>query len=194
MRVMNSVSLCENGFRLVTSADRGNVSVRKPTVPMLQAAIGSIFSRSVCIVFCFGANAKVRGVDARRIVASVHNHFIIGNQPDVKLIRIPMSANRLFPGKQKDAVPVLVARTFPFPAAVCFVKTAFKHIVWAKQRIFAKTIGNTRTVVATATQFPRYSFFVSTLNARKLDRRPVSHKLPPMLQFYDINEVLANVV
>ena len=194
MRVMNPVSLCESGFRLVTSADRGNVNVRKPPVPMLQTAVGSIFPRSIRVVFGLGANAKVRGVNARRIVASVHNHFIIGNQPNVKLIRVSMSANGFFAGKQKDSVPVPVTSAFPFPTAVRFVKTAFKHIGWAKQRIFAKTIGNTRTVVATATQFPRYSFFVSTLNARKLDRRLVSHKLPPMLQFYDINEVLANVV
>lgn len=194
MRVMNPVSLCEDGFRLVTSADRGNVSVRKPTVPMLQAAVGSIFPRSIRVVFGLGANAKVRGVDARRIVASVHNHFIIGNQPNVKLIRIPMSANRLFPGKQKDAVPVLVARTFPFPAAACFVKTAFKNIIWAKNRIFRKAVSGSCSRVAASAQLSRYSFFVSTLNARKLDRRPVSHKLPPMLQFYDINEVLANVV
>jgi hypothetical protein len=191
---MNPVSLCEDGFRLVTSADRGNVSVRKPTVPMLQAAVGSIFPRSIRVVFGLGANAKVRGVDARRIVASVHNHFIIGNQPNVKLIRIPMSANRLFPGKQKDAVPVLVARTFPFPAAACFVKTAFKNIIWAKNRIFRKAVSGSCSRVAASAQLSRYSFFVSTLNARKLDRRPVSHKLPPMLQFYDINEVLANVV
>jgi hypothetical protein len=194
MRVINAVSLCEDGFGFVTGADRGNINVRKPPVPMFQTAIGSIFPRSICIVFGFSANAKVRGVDARRVVASVHNHFIIGDRPNIKLIRVPMSANRLFAGKKKNAVTVTVTGAFPFPTTVSFVKAALKYIVRAKQRVLAKAIGFTRLVVATATQFPRYGFFVSTLNARKLDRRLVSHKLPPMLQFYDINEVLANVV
>jgi len=189
MRVMNSVSLCENGFRLVTSADRGNVSVRKPTVPMLQTVIVSSFFRGVGIVFGFGANAKVRGVDARRVVASVHNHFIIGNQPNVKLIRIPMSANRLFPGKQKDAVPVLVARTFPFPTAVCFVKTAFKNIIRAKNRIFRKAVSGSCSRVAASAQLSRYHFWGITFHATELNGGLVSHLIPPVRQFYAITEV-----
>jgi hypothetical protein len=194
VRVINAVSLCEDGFGFVAGADRGNVSVREPSVPMFQTAIGSIFLCGIRIVFGLGANTKMGRVDARRVVANVHNHFIIGDRPNVELVRIPMSANRFFAGKKKDAVTVTVTGAFPFPTPIGLVKTALKYIVRAKQRVLAKTISFTRLVVAAATQFPRYGFFVSTLNARKLDCRLVSHKLPPTLRFYDINEVLANVV
>lgn len=194
MRIMNTVLLCEDGFRFVAGADRSNVSVRKSSVPMFQTAIGSVFPRSIGVVFGFGSNAKMGWINAGRVVANVHNHLIIGDRPNVKLVRIPMSANRLFAGKKKNAVTIAVTGAFPFPTAIGLVKAALKHIVRAKQCVFAKAIGFTCLVVATATQFPRYGFFVSTLNARKLGRRLVSHRLPPTPRLYDLNEVLANVV
>ena len=194
MRVMNPVSFCEDGFRLVAGADRGNVSIGKSSVPMCKAVVMPSFSRRIGVVFGFSADAKMGRIDTRRVIANVHNHFIIGDRPNVELVRIPMSANRFFAGKKEDAVAIAVTGTLPFPAAVGLVKAALKYIVRAKRRVFVKAVGFACRHVALAAKFPRYGFFVSTLYARKLGRRLVSHKLPPESQSYDINEVLANVV
>lgn len=189
MRVINAVSLCEDGFGFVAGADRGNISVRKPPVPMFQAVVVSSFFRRVGIVFGFSADAKVRGVDARRVVASVHNHFIIGDRPNIKLIRVPMSANRLFTGKKKDAVTVTVTSAFPFPTTVCFFKAAFKNIIRAKNRIFRKAISSSCPRVAASAQLSRYNFWGITFHAIELNTGVVSHLIPPVRQFYAITEV-----
>jgi len=189
MRVINAVSLCENGFRFVVGADRSNVRVRKPSVPMVKAVVVPSLSSRVGVVFGFGSNAEMGGIDARRVVANVHNHFIIGDRPNVELVRIPMSANRFFAGKKKDAVTVTVAVPFPFPTTVSFVKAALKHIVWAKHRVLAKAIGFTRRHVALAAKFSPNNFRVPTFHATQNGIGSVSHRSPPMRRFYAITEV-----
>lgn len=189
MRVINAVSLCEDGFGFVAGADRGNVSVGEPPVPMGKTVVMPSLSSRVGIVFGFGANAEMGGVDARRVVASVHDHFIIGDRPNVELVRIPMSANRFFAGKEKDAVTVAVTVAFPFPTAIGLVKTAFKYIVRAKQRVLAKAVGFTRRHVALAAKFSPNNFRVSTFHATQCGIGSVSHRSPPMPRFYAITEV-----
>ena len=189
MRVMNPVSLCENGFRLVAGADRGNIFIGKSPIPMLKPVVVPSLFRRVGIVFGFRANAKVCGVDARRVVTSVHNHHVSGNFADVKFIGMPMSAHRFFAGKQKDTVSVAVTGSFPFPTAICLIKTAFKHIVRAKKRVFRKAISGSCSRVAASAQLSRYSFWGITFNATELNNGLVSHLTPPVHQFYAITEV-----
>lgn len=180
MRIVHAVPLSEDFSRLIADANVGNVSVGQSAVPMVKPVVVPSLTRRIRVVLGFGADTKVGGVDARRVVANVHNNFVIGDWPNVKLIRVPMGANGLFAGKKKDAVTVMVVRSFPFPAAVTFFKALFKNIVRRKQRVFMQTVRGSSAVIASATQLAANSFFGPTLNARKLGFGFVGHKNPPM--------------
>jgi hypothetical protein len=180
MRIVHAVPLGEDFARLVAGTDCGNVSVGKSAVPMVKSVVVPSFTRRIRIVFGFGANAKVGGVNARRVVANVHDDFVIGNRPDVKLIRVPMGANGFFTGKKKDAVTTMVVRSFPFPTAVAFLKALFKNIVRGKQWVLMQTVRSSSAVIAPTTQLAANSFFGPTLNAGKLGFGFVGHKNPPM--------------
>lgn len=180
MRIVHAVTLGEDFARLVAGADRSNVSVGQSAVPMVQPVIVPSLSRRIRIVLGLGADAKVGGVDARRVVASVHNNFAVGDWPNVKFIRVAMCANRLFAGKKKDAVPAVVKRALPFPATIAFFKTLFKNIVGGKQRVFMQAVRSSSAVITSAAQFAANGFFGPTLNARKLGFGFVGHKNPPM--------------
>ena len=189
MRVVNPVSLCENGFRLVAGANCSNVSVGQSPIPMIKAVVVSPLFRRIGVVFGFGSDAKMRGIDARRVIAGMHDHHVGGDFSNIKLIGIPMSANGLFAGHQKDAVSVLVASAFPFPAAIRFFKTVFKNVSRAKDWVISKLVSRSHADIALAAQFTSNSFRVITFNAVELSANLVSHVTPPVRQLYAITEV-----
>lgn len=180
MRIVHAVTLGEDFSRLIAGADRSNVSVRQSAVPMVQPVIVPSLSRRIRIVLGLGADAKVGGVDARRVVANVHNNFAVGDWPNVKFIRVAMCANRLFAGKKKDAVTGLISVSFPFPTAISFFKTIFKNVLRLYQRILVQTIRGSSAGVTSAAQFSCNRFFGPTLNAVKLGSGLISHRSPPV--------------
>lgn len=92
MRVSYAVPFGKGFSRFITSADGSNVSVGKACVPMVKTIVmPSLFSR-VSIVFGFGSNLQMSGVDTRRVVASVHDDHSLRDRPNMVLIRVPMSA------------------------------------------------------------------------------------------------------
>lgn len=189
MRVSYAIPFGEGFSRFITSADSSNISVGKACVPMVKPiVVPSLFSR-VSIVFGFGSNLQMSRVDTRRVVASVHDDHTFRYRPNMVFIRVPMSAYRLFTGKQKYAVSVPIAVTFPFPTTVCFFKSVFKHIRRAKQCIIVKTVGFALSVVASSAQLSRNGFRVFTLNATESNSGLVSHVTPPVSRFYAITEV-----
>lgn len=180
MRIVHAVPFGEDFARLIAGADGGNVSVGQSAVPMVKPVVMPPLTRRVCVVLGLRADAKVGGVNARRVVANVHDDLVIGNRPNVKLIRVPMGANGLFAGKKKDAVTAMVVRSFPFPTVVAFLKTLLKNIVRGKQRVLMQTVRGSSAVITSATQLATNGFFGPTLNAGKLGFGFVGHKNPPM--------------
>jgi hypothetical protein len=189
MRVSYAVPFGKGFSRFITSADISNISVGKACVPMVQSiVVPSLFSR-VGIVFGFGSNPQMSGVNARRVVANVHDDHSFGYRPNMVLIRVSMGAYRFFTGKQEDAVSVSVPVPLPFPTTFRFLKSALKHIRRAKQRITVKTVGFARSVVASPAQFPRNSFSIPTFNTSKSNNGLVCHMTPPVSRLYAITEV-----
>ena len=189
MRVSYAIPFGEGFSRVITSANCSNIFVRKTAVPMAQPIIMPSFFSRIRIVFGFCCNSQISGVKARRIVANVHDDHVFGDWPNIKLIRVPMSANWLLSGKQKDAVSVSVPVPLPFPTTVCFLKSALKHIRRAKQRITVKAVKFARSVVASPAQFPRNSFSILTFNTSKSNNGLVCHTTPPVSRLYAITEV-----
>lgn len=183
MRIVHAVPFGKDFARLIAGADGGNVSVGQPAVPMVKTFIGSVFPCRICIVFGFGADAKVGRIDARRVVANVHDDLVIGNWPDIKLIRVSMGANGLFAGKKKDAVTAMVMRSLPFPTTVAFLKALFKNIVGRKQWVLMQAVRGSSAVVTLAAQFAPHGFFGFTKNAIKRGFGLVSHNFLLSPQF-----------
>ena len=181
MRIVHAIPFGKGFTRLIAGADCGNIIVGQPAVPMAQAIVMPSFFSRISVVFGFGANPQMSRVNARWVVTGMHNDFVTRNWPNVKLIRIPMSANRLFSRHQKNAVTVSVMRSVPFPATFCFLKTAFKHVLRAKHRILMQSCKFFSAVVTTAAQFTGYRFTGPTLNARKLGFGLISHRSPPVI-------------
>ncbi len=180
MRIVHAIPFGESRFRLIAGSDCGNVIVRKSAVPMIKPVIVSPLFCRISIVLGFGSDLQMSGVDARRVIASVHDDHTLWNWPNVKLIRIPMSASWLFSRHQKNAISVFVSRSLPRPTASCFFKAAFKHILRAKQRILMQSRRFSSAAVTTAAQFTRDRFTGPTLNARELGFGLISHRLPPV--------------
>lgn len=180
MRIVHAIPFGEGFARLITGTDRGNVSVRKPAVPMVKPVVVSSFARRIRIVFGFGADAKVRRINTRWVVANVHNDFAFRDRFNVKLIRVPMRSNRLFAGKKKDAVTILVSVCHPFPASIALFKTVFKNILRLYRRIIIQTIRGSSAGVTSTAQFSCNRFFGPTLNARNLGFGLICHRAPPV--------------
>lgn len=175
MRIIHAVPFGEDFARLIAGANGGNVSVGQSKVPMFRPSVSSVLLRRISVIFGFSTNPQMSRINAWGVIANVHNYFISGNRPNVKLIRVPMGANRFFAGKKKDAVAILVARSLPFPTTVAFLKALLKNIVRGKQRVFVQLISGFGSRVTPPAQFSANSFFGSTLNTRKRDTRLVSH-------------------
>ena len=180
VRIIHAIPFGKGCFRLIAGTDSGNIIVRQPTIPMLYSLISSILSRRVSVVFSFSTNAQMGRVDARRVVASVHNDHACWDRANVKLIRVTMSANRFFSRHQKNAISVSVARSAPFPATAYFFKTIFKYISRADLRVFMQSIGLTNTHITSPAQFPSNGFFCSALDAFKLGFGFIAHRNPPV--------------
>jgi hypothetical protein len=189
MRISYAIPFGEVFSSFITSADGSNISVRKARVPMCKPIVMPSFFSRVSVIFGFGSNSQMSGVDTRWVVASVHDDHSFWDKPNMVLIRVSVGAHRLFAGKQKDSVTVPITGAFPFPTTVCFFKPMFEYIRRAKQCIIVKTVGFALSVVASSAQLSRNGFRIFTLNATESNSGLVSHMTPPISRFYAITEV-----
>ena len=189
MRVRDSESLCENGSLFAASADFSNISVRQAPIPVIGSVVMPSLLCRIGVVLRSSANSQMSGVNARRVITSVHDDLIIRDRPDVKLVRVTMSANRLFARQQKDPVSILITVAFPFPATIAFIKARLKNIMRAKQCVVAKASLVSRFCVALAAQLSAHNLKISAFNATESIARLVCHWTPPLRRFYAITEV-----
>lgn len=180
MRIIHAVPFGEGFARLIAGTDCGNISVRQSAVPMVKSVIVPSLTRRIRVVLGLGANSQMSRVNTWGVIANVHNDFALRNRPNVKLIRISMSANRLFAGKKKNSVPILVAVSHPLPASIALFKTIFKNILRLYRRIIIQAIRGSSAGVTSTAQFSCNCFFVPTLNAKNLGFGLICHRAPPV--------------
>lgn len=175
MRLRYPVHTGQNAIALGAGADSVNSGISEPAVPMVKPVVMPTLFRSVGVVFGFGSNAQVRRVDARRVVAGVHDDLALCNRANKVFIRIPVSAYRLFAWKKKNAVSTMVFSSSPQPTTVSFFKSLFKNVCWFEKFKTMQTALSSESAIASAAQFSRNRFFVTTNNTRKRDVSFISH-------------------
>lgn len=175
MRLVNSKFLTKSRLCFGAGPDFNDLFRGKFAIPMIKPVMVASFGSGICVVLSFGAYSKVSRIDARRVIANVHDNFAFRNRGDKVFVRIPMSANRLFAGKQKDSITNLVFGSFPFPAAITFIKALFKNIFIGKDCVICNSFASVKSGVTSATKFASDSFCMSTNSARKRNFGLVCH-------------------
>lgn len=164
MRLRHAVHTGQDAIALRACANSVNGSIGKPAVPVVKPIVMPALFSSVRVVFGMSAKAQMRRIDARRVVAFVHDDHALRDGANVKLIRVPMRAHGFFAWHQKNAVAEMIARASPFPAAIAFLKTLLKHIRWANNGKLLQSALLTQSAIASAAQFSPNNFFVAANN------------------------------
>lgn len=175
MRLRYAIYTGQNAITFGAGANSVNNGIGKPAVPMVKPVVVPTLFRSVSIVFCSSSNTQMSRVDTRRVVADMHDDLALGDRADKVFIRIPVSAYRLFAWKKKDAVSTMVFSSSPQPTTVSFFKSLFKNVCWFEKFKTMQTALSSESAIASAAQFSRNRFFVTTNNTRKRDVSFISH-------------------
>lgn len=175
MRLRYPVHTGQNAIALSAVADSVNSGISEPAVPMVKPVVMSTLFRSVGVVFGMRSNAQMCGVNARRVVAGVHDDLALWDGANKILVRVAVCAYRFFAREQKNPVTVMITRRSPYPTIVVFLKSLFKHIVWANDGKIIQPALLSQSAIASAAQFSRNRFFVTTNNTRKRNVSFISH-------------------
>ena len=170
-----TISNCKDGLRLVALFDCGNLFWRQTSVPVIQPVVVPPALPCFKVVFGFRSNAKMRGVDARRIVATMQNDFPVRDWADEKLIRVSMRSNCFFSWKKKYPVSVIILGSVPKPASFRLCKTRFKNVIRSKQCVVLQRSVSIGPRVAAPTKFSPDYFSVPALNARNVASGLIGH-------------------
>jgi len=176
VRLIDVVPFCNGFLRVGAGNDVGYLLGCKSAIPMVNSVMMPTFFSGIRIVFGFGSNAQMCGVDTRRVVANVHDNLALRDRADKVFIRIPVSAYLLFAWKKKDSITKTIVRSSPFPASISFFKSIFKHIGGNKRWMGSMRLSGVESAIASAAQFSRNRFFMTTNRAKKRRFSSVSHK------------------
>ena len=130
MRWIDFVSSRKRGLRQSASAYLGNLFVRKPAVPMIKAARIALLRNHVALIIRYRSNTEVRRVDARRVVANVHEYFAFRNWPNEKSVNVAMrlrSLSALTSSTRDNPITVHGVIASPKPASSCFLDAGFNR-------------------------------------------------------------------
>ena len=176
VRLGDAVAFSQNGLLFAASPDSGNLPVRQFTIPMIGPVAMTALNACIGVVFGLRANAKMRWIDTRGIVASVHDNHAGRNGANEILVRVPMGANRNLPWQQENAVSIAVLSSRPKPAIACFVDAVFEYIVRAKKAVIVQSAASMGGNVTRAAKLPRYGVPFMAIDAGKFySLNPVCH-------------------
>lgn len=138
-----SVSLCKHGLRFIACSDSRNIAVRNLAVPMVKPVMVPSLFTSVGVIFSNSPYAKMLRIDARRIIASVHQYFPFRNWPNKLLINptVGTNANPVFASTNGNYSIAPSTRNFissPKPASTRFFDSRFQGNWSDNTRIFIK--------------------------------------------------------
>jgi hypothetical protein len=166
-----------NGFLRVGAVNNvGHLLGRKPAVPMVNPVVMPALVSGIRIVFCFGSNAQMRRVDARRVIAGVHDDLALWDRANKILVRVAVCAHRLFTRKQENPISVPVVSASPLPTAVGFIKSLLKYIGWAKNCVSLHSFSGVQARVTTAAKFASNAFFMAANRARNWRFALIRHR------------------
>lgn len=95
-----------------------------------RASSGPTFLGHVDHVVSMGTHSEVIGVDTRRIVARVHNHFSVWYRAIVKLVAEAVGVNMLVVVSHEKAVFPLESRANPLPAPIALHNLSPEALNW----------------------------------------------------------------
>lgn len=169
VRVVDSVFRGQFLGRLFASPYRCNMRIGKPSVPMIQSVVMTVLIASVFIVFVLRAYAQMLWINARWIIASVHDYLAIRNFiPCEKRICVSVRSDANLTWQQEYSIPVGIALTLPKPTFRCFLYSALKYVIRPQDRVVAQLTRGLYYRIARSAKFPSYRQSITAENA--LDR------------------------
>lgn len=163
-------------LNFIARANIGNIGICQSAIPMTKTVIMAALYGGVSVIFCLCSYAQMCRVNARRIVANVHNYFSKRYFfPGKKFIRISVRSYLSFTRQQKNTISVSVFCSSPKPTSGCFFYSGFKNIGWAKLGKLMQRSVLVRSLVTRPAKFSPYGRGSITNNANNCSFRLISH-------------------
>lgn len=176
VRLGDAIAFSQNGLLFAASPDSGNLPVRQFTIPMIGPVAMTALNACIGVVFGLRANAKMRWIDTRGIVASVHDNHAGRNGANEILVRVPMGANRNLPWQQENAVSVPIAGSLPKPALGGLFDAVFKYVLRPKYGVILKLSVRAGAVIAKTAKLAAYGVRCTANHAIQFSSNLVCHR------------------
>jgi len=180
MRLMNSIFIGYFNLFSWVVLNSFNLFVGKFAVPMIKSIVVSALNACVFVVVCLCSKLKMIWINARRVVAFVHNDHSFWNRAIDKFKHIAMCSYRDFAGEKKNAVSVSVLCPRPLPTSrVKFFVFIMENIIRPNDRKLVKSALASHLVVMCSAKFSSYCLGI-TKNALDKTLRLISHFILPV--------------
>lgn len=178
VRPINPISVGKVALTESRRNNGRNVGVRKAAVPMALSALCAALGGCIPTVVGLRSERKVSRVDARRVVAGVHNNEAVCDRAIYPLPSISMRPHRALSWHEKNSVSVSVLGSSPEPAASALVDPGLKHIFRAENRKGVKFSPVVGRVVTTTAELPSYCGTLPTRDTWDDFSHLVAHRRP----------------
>ena len=166
VRLVNSVSSRKYGLRFLAVAYFLHLFWRKTAIPMIEAALRAPLSLHVLYVFCMRSYFEMRRVNARRIVAGVHDYFAARYCAHKEAIHIPMGVSAMSPtvfSGSDNSVSESRFISSPEPASRRFLYPGFYGHRSNNPLVFCKVTASELRHIASPTETTAGSSFFANL-------------------------------
>lgn len=178
--LMNSVFSCYFRLFSLVTPNGFNLFVRQPSVPMVKSIVMPALNTCVFVIVCLCSKLEMIWINARRVVALVHNDHSFWNRAIDKLKHVAMRSYGFFSGKQENSVSVSVFCPRPLPTTgFKFFVFIMENIIRPNYRKLMQSFSIPHAVVMVAAKFSSYCFGI-TKNALDKTLRLISHFILPV--------------
>lgn len=172
---VNSVFFGDVNLPSRVGLDCGNLLIRQLASPVGKSIIVPAFFCSIFVVVIFCSKLKMVWINARRVVALVHNDHSFWNRAIDKFKHVTMCSYWFFAGKKENSVPVSVLCSRPLPTSrVKFFVLIMENIIRPNYRKLMQSFSIPHAVVMVAAKLSSYCFGI-TKNALDKTLGLVSH-------------------
>lgn len=177
MALANSVLSSQFPLRLFARSNCADIIIRQPTFPMVKAVVMAMFDTCVFVIVILRSYAKMLWIDARRIVAGVHNYLSGRDSSDEIFVGISMGSDLSFAWHQKNSIAIGIGRSSPKPACGRFSYAPLKHIFMRQHREFIKRVIPGVPLVTRSAQFSANRISEPAAYALKFPAILIAHSL-----------------
>lgn len=196
MWLRNAVSFGENRLRFFAVSYGSDLRVRQLGSEMVKPVVMTTLLSCIFVVVVLGSYAKMLWVNARRVVASVHNYLPFRNLLTSKVfIRKSVRSDGDFAGKKNDPVPVVILSSRPQPAGSGFLDSSLKYVAWPWNWELFNSAFISLLVVTRSAKFAGGYVFATANNAVYKPSTLIGHGALPMVgkaQVYAMTLEVAN--